>query len=487
MYFRNIRNILAVTFFVILLQGKNLIAQEFIEIPVIINILRHSEVDERYAKKAVDDASKILEKARIKLKTVKVNKNVINPSDNDARIDKSELGAVINKAGEEITKRKDKKGIKITFARDALVGSLTPGHSFHRFPSMVVEKRKTRSKTASTIAHEACHILTIRDHSNDPSNLMAPSIDEKGNPIRRGTGLTDQQIREITKGAKLVGKVIKPVSSTDSYIKESQQFGAVLDSAGDLIGEADTYLDLFYTNMESESGHESITAMIALTKHIPDSVLIEASYSLLIDSDNNINTGIDIAGFSGIDKVIRTDVSRKQPQVPLSVSGYLIDYIREGKQSPLPFTPKVINEPLLDVFGKKMTQTQILIDIPKSLLELSTHEVFVGITSETHLGIHDVSSLIFDLDWWFKSPTLTVSHRFVSPGEIVSFEVMGLAPSSKFDLFIDEQCLFAGTLGTEGGFVGKFIFPSLLPTGDHFITVQDSSGEFAFNVVSVPK
>ncbi|MEM2849395.1 MAG: hypothetical protein QXI36_03870, partial [Candidatus Bathyarchaeia archaeon] len=90
-------------------QGSN--------IPVIINIYNNSGITEEEARKAVEEASKILGQAGYKLTVVKVNTGVTAGDDGDGDLTSTERERVRNEGQKELDKTPNKKGIKICFVR----------------------------------------------------------------------------------------------------------------------------------------------------------------------------------------------------------------------------------------------------------------------------------------------------------------------------------------------------------------------------------
>ncbi len=487
----------------------------FTTIPVVINILKNSGANEADAKKAVEEASKILKQAKIKLTVVKVNTLTNNDGDDgsgggtagDGELTKEEFKKVIEAGNKEIENTDNKKGIKITFAKTPYVPVPTsPGAAIHKEKTIVVKDRGNVASTGETIAHEIGHALTLnKGHKIDDQtnanngghapnkpgksgkeNLMAPN---GANGWRTGTNLTEAQIKELQKILEHRGKTVKQDTSVSPGEKRKQQHGVKTDDLGDQSGNA--YFDLFETSLSSESDRDTINTLITIGDLFPSSGLVNSTYRLLFDTDANSTTGINEAGFLGIDREVQILIQGDASIAPFLVSGLVIDHTSGGISTPLPYTPLLeIGDLLFDADqpGESL-KNQLLFDIPKSLLSLSASEIPIGIVSQDPFGVKDTSSLSFDLLRWTKDSTLTLFQGVANPGELVPFSISSLTPNSPFNFFIDNQLLFSDILDFSGGFSGSFEFPSGLSDDFYFLTAQDSTGEFAFNKIhpSVPE
>jgi hypothetical protein len=131
---------------------------------------------------------------------------------------------------------------------------------------------------------------------------------------------------------------------------------------------------------------------------------------------------------------------------------------------------------------------QLTFDVPKALLDLAAVEIPIGVVAADGTGaIADTSLLEFDTERWLKDASLILPVGEAFVGRPVPFQIAGLSPGSTFDLFLDEALLLSAVLDPAGGFSGSFVFPSDPGEGpNHFLTAQDSTGEFAFNVIFVP-
>jgi hypothetical protein len=459
-------------------------------IPITISLLKNAGISKADAITAVNEANKVLSKAnknlKVKLQNAGTQTNVTDGDDGsgggtagDGDLTMDELFKVLDASDKKVTAA-NKKGINITFARTPIVGDSSPGVSRHTLNSLVVTKRSTDSlaQTGIIIAHEIGHILTVRDHSTDPTNLMDPVEPPGGN-----TNLDDSQAKEIcTNGLPSHGKTVSKKSPGQ---KRQQQYGVTIDDINDIAVTSPRYFDLYGLSMSSETTDPIVNAILALNGSFPSSGAVDASYRLLFDADSNTLTGKTIAGFSGIDTELRIRVKRDTSPGPLSVSGVIVDNNAGGAETSLPSTPEVVQEPLLDVTSVTNIHDHVVLSIPKSLLKLTATDVPSGVISQDSVAtVQDSMSLVFDQNHFENDPTLTLTHERANVGASVPFTIAGLEPNGSFTLVLGDDQVFSGALDSAGGFSGSFVVPSLTP-GDYFLIAQDSSDAFGFNAIEI--
>ena len=255
---------------------------------------------------------------------------------------------------------------------------------------------------------------------------------------------------------------------------QKDQFGASTDELGDA---NPSYLDITSVELLSTEGKDNIELVLSTGGIFPTTNQVKASYRFLFNSDNNKVTGKLIKGFSGIEKEFRIDVTGDQSVGPLSVSGTIIDKL-SGKESSLPVKLNHVSPSDLPSYGPGLEQFQT--SIPKDLLGLTADEVPVGIVSQSTVDIVDTTSLIFDQKASEKLATLHLSSAFSN--QPVNFTIKGLTPNENFNIKIEDEVVLSANIGQDGNFSGSFILPTLAP-GEYFVTAQDNTGNFAFNVI----
>ncbi|MBE9569272.1 MAG: hypothetical protein IMF11_01480, partial [Proteobacteria bacterium] len=488
--------------------------QTSIQIPVIVNIYNNSGINESQAKNAVEEASKILNQAGYKLTVVKVNTSA---SAGDAGND-GDLSPVNNytefrdmvKAGKDaIDATPNKKGIKISFVRTPWIGSTTPGWAYHDEPVVVVKNRGNASVTGQTIAHEIGHVLTLvgkydidatskadesghvgtsgatppdlKGKSGD-GNLMAPS-----NLPRNGTHLTPNQIEEIRKKRNVRGKCAIQWKWYYPATKEKQQHGTKTDNLDDY-GTGLPYQDIFSTTLSSIDGTSDIYGQLSLGNLFSGTV--NTTYALVFDSDNNSGTGYGYGGLSGMEYALELTVIGSGGVY--SISGLVHDLTTDSTHT-LPETPNIASAELvadLDGLGATPLLSQLYFTLPKEYIGLdktlqatSVTEIPVGVLAKESSIIYDSDLLVFNLNQWLKDPTFTTFGTGVpTPGSNYPFEISGLEPNDPFNLYLDNILILSDTLDGSGSFSGNFVFPADLSNSEmHFLTAQDSTGEFAYS------
>ncbi|MHC4220970.1 MAG: hypothetical protein ACYST9_01000 [Planctomycetota bacterium] len=214
-------------------------ADEWIDIPVVVNVVDNSDssgVDE-----AIKKANEILSEAKIRLYVVQTNKPY-NVGHNNGDLTEAE-GDTAQYAGENEVEGKcgAGKGLKLTIADD--VWTEEPGAvgwAIHGNPVVFVEPDADSNEMGKTVAHEFAHSLTL-DYDlydpNDSNSLMYGYTD--GND----TQLDPNEIEEIRKRAKKRGYsyFIVPVNPTGGVaVPPGVEFsidahGALLDDFGDIM------------------------------------------------------------------------------------------------------------------------------------------------------------------------------------------------------------------------------------------------------------
>lgn len=467
-------------------------------IPVVINIHKDAGISKEDARKAVTEASKILRQAGMRLVVVKVNENATEGDiGNDGVIDweRSEYND-LTKAGEkEIEKLANKKGIKISFVKEPQKGVENPGWAFHRRPVVCVKNRGDAARTGSTIAHEIGHIMTLaanhridKDTTADATghapnkagnsgrgNLMAPSN------YRTGTFLTPDQITEMLTRRFVHGKCATQFEQAFPALKEQLQYGLKVGDTGD-IGNRPAYLDLSNTTLWSLANQPLLSGQIDLGGLFTD--VVSAQYALAFNSDNNALTGSTYGGFAGVDYAVEIGVSGSSGSYAASgVARRLSDNMTwslSGLQLANSTLRSDMDVPSLSVIN------QILFDVDKSLLGLdllSEALIPVGVLSFDSSLVIDSYSMEFDTLRWWRDPTLqTYGTGIPTAGAPYAFSVYGLTPDDAFSLYLNEELVFEGILDATGSFTGSFVFPENLSLYTlHFLTAQDSTGEFAYS------
>lgn len=171
-----------------------------------------------------------------------------------------------------------------------------------------------------------------------------------------------------------------------------------------------------------------------------------------------------------------------------SASG-LIHNFETGTTMPLPESPvveicRLVNDENVDSVPGL---SQLLFSLEKSFVGLDedlASDVPIFVASIQDQLLFDEDQLMFNLDRYLEDPTLeTFNDGVPIPGQPYMFSVAGLMPNDTFNFFLDERLVLSDTLDDVGSFTGSFVFPSdISNTGIHFLTAQDSTGEFAYSI-----
>ncbi|MBI2844427.1 MAG: hypothetical protein HYX78_13605 [Armatimonadetes bacterium] len=481
------------------------------QIPIIINIYKNAGISPADAKAAIEEASKIAAQAGYKLTVVKVNENATGgDADENGDIAPAEVEKVVKAGKDEIEKTPNKKGVKVSFTRTPLTGSTTPGWTYHDKPVMVVKNRGSSEATGQTIAHELGHILTLgprhkvdnrtdadgvghtpnRAGDSGNGNIMAPSN------RRNGTKLTQDQIDEMKKKRFERGKCASQWDRAYGASKDKHQHGVRTDDLGDQAAGSPAHADITTATLNGINGDPVIWGQIALGGTFAESSTVNTRYVMVFNSDNDTSTGSIYGPFEGVEYALQIR-ALKFESGELMIFPANVTNLMDGEVVPLPEKPTVTNaEWLTDTegLGGQTVYNYINFTLPKEMVGIpvgietgDATEVPVGVLSEEVVSgiVADESSLVFNLDQWLRDPTLeTFGNGVPTPGQPYPFAISGLQPNDIFNLYVDETLVKTGVLDETGGFGPRqFIFPSDLSNNHmHFLTAQDSTGEFAYNI-----
>jgi hypothetical protein len=482
-----------------------------IQIPVIINIYPGGTVD----RKAIDEANKILKQAGMKMVVVKTNwidedsggddqwggdNGGGGGTAGDGEFTRAERDAMREYGSDELNRLPNEKGIKISFGETPSTSSTTPGIAVHRDPTIIVRDRGNSQDTGQTIAHEIGHVMTlgpghkIDDDTNADNGGHAPN--QPGNdgndnimaPSNRRTGshLTPDQIAEMRRRRYVHGKCATQWERAYPATKDPQQYGTTTDTRGDQENSLTLYdLDRVYLTSLVES--PAMDVQIAIAGLISPGIDVDAQYILGFDTDANLATGVSLGMLDGVDRLVTVVVSGNLELGPLHVTGQVSDPV-SGTVTPLDPPPTItvefeavdLDEPAVEM------ATSLLFTVPKALLNFTAVEApAIAVAGDSMGALYDLSDIfLFDSERWLDDPELTTLGTGTPvPGSPYPFEVSGLEPNSQFILYLDDTPMLTETLDATGSFAGDFVFPSSLSTDEfYFLTAQDSTGEFAYNI-----
>lgn len=493
-------------------------AKDFTKIPFLVNNYMGSGATEAHAREAIELANKILKKAKMMLVLVDVRENQTGGDDGsnggtaqDGRFTDGRTGEglkVTDFGDAEIAMLPGGKGMKVSMAQGGggvLVGSTTPGFSYHRFPTVVCENRATTELTAATLAHEIFHVMTLDHPTNGsaedtPGNIMTPSNagrDDFVNSTDADKGLenltlTPAQIARI-RADGIPARMGVSGTMKSPAVKRPYEFGSVVDARGDQTAGQPDYLDIVRVSIAGEEDLEDIHVLFALGDTLPTTGLIDVRYSLLFDRDNNPFTGSTVNGVGGIEREITMAIFG-DAATALDVYTFLIDY-EDFSRTVLPAATvrpvtRRAGSSLLpdlavgDLFELRMEQDLLGFaadDVPVTAQSLTQGSAQFGSV------VRDTAELVYLRKLHESDPTLTVPIEYAAAGTMIPFAVSGLEPNTAFDLLLDSDVVVSDVLDGNGDYAGTFPIAAATPADFYFLTAQDATGAFAFSAVNVPE
>jgi len=236
--------------------------------------------------------------------------------------------------------------------------------------------------------------------------------------------------------------------------------------------------------LRSALGEQNIYGQLVLGGLFPASGYLQVAYRMLFDADNEVSTGVDIAGFLGIDRELRINIILEFGFVMFDAK--VICYI-SGTTNQLPVLPLLylaIRVHGLDDPAVPYKQV-ITFEVPESMLFLTAPEVPVGLVSQDLAtgGLVDTGFMMYYQEFWKMIPALVLQQNYAAPGDPVPFEITGLLPNDAYNLYVEDSLISSGALLPDGTATGTFVFPSVPLDTTYYITAQDSSGNFGFNVL----
>jgi hypothetical protein len=469
------------------------------QVPVVINILSNSGASVVNATSVVAEVNDYFRTNNwnVRFKVEKVNQNVTMGDSGDGDLTVAEGDTVVARGRAELTNQFGGKGIKITFAKTPEVGSTTPGWSIHRNPSFVIKDRGSNSLTAQTIFHEFGHIVTLcgtyllegsnwsnaRGHAPETNtswgakNFMAPSN------WRDGVDVTSNQRAKVESDGVLDGlstAVTNNPASTPAGVRRRVAYARYMR----YYAQSNAYL-FSDVMLRSVLAVQAMYGQLVLGGLFPMSGGLQVVYRLLFDADNEVSTGADIAGFLGIDRELRIFVLWEYGFVTFDAN--VICYI-SGTTNQLPAQPELhvaVRAHGLDDAAVS-NQHVITFEVPKAMLFLTAPDVPVGLVSMDPAtgGLADTGFMTYYQEFWKMLPALVLQQNSAVPGEAVPFVITGLLPNDTYNLYVEDSHISSGALLPDGTATDTFVFPSVPFDNTYYITAQDSSGNFGFNVLS---
>ena len=427
-----------------------------IQIDVVVNI--QTEMDDEgsflsttkaQVEEAIKAANAILKQAGIKLNVKHTNDAIDDPVANAGNADKNgsmtdaerkqareaggkELDDKLKKPQGDPDAKPAKKGIKIYFCSTPWEGTDAVGNAKHKDRTIFVSPLQNNPKrVGERITHEVCHALTLDGghtvvaasadgttpaevadddgHTTKPNNVMG-----EGEGFESKDVLTPAQRTEIRKQAEKWGNAItKPTPNTPSTPKQ-QQSGGGEDDHGETGGSA--HLDIGSAGLFSSTGDATVNLEALMNGFVLDVQPVNAVYRWLFDSDNNLATGVFIAGFQGIDREVEVIVIG-DGLTPAQLFVGVIDHAAGGMYTPVPDASWAVEHEFDGGTPEALPARQSLeVDVDKALLGLSAELVpVILVTEDVGMVVVDTFEMFFDTVYFALVPQLLRRRGGVRP------------------------------------------------------------------------
>ncbi len=457
-------------------------ADEWIELPVVINLYNGCSVTAAESKEYIKRANEVLKQAKIKLTIAKTNENFM-VGNNDANQAESEDDEAIKKGKKELEDNTKGKGIKINFCDRPIASSAnTNGWAIHKTPVIFVRESDTTEKSGNTVAHEICHVLTIDYDLYAEANRNRLMY---GYSSRTGTELTDAEKEEIRKEAAKRGTIQKKqdaaTPSTPKRKETSLGYNTQDASPDNFQGVKDASI----TSLEGDADYE---CRLVLGGEIPPGQ--GCVYHFLVDIDNNPATGVVMGDVQGVERGIMIQIP---PDAPFAQ----IQAMDLQNPSNVFFTEGSVilemkwfeGEPGAPTGG---TPDGHVIDfsIPIPFMGLGASDiapVIVGTGPMGAIGL-DRFMMLHDTIDGDRGPHVSTDDGEIDAAAGETFTLMGAAfdPGATLEITLDDEVIGLTTAGPAGGFAMAMTLDPGTPTDTYFLTVQDlATGAFGFAVIDV--
>lgn len=457
---------------------------EFINMPVVVNIMTGATITEDEVKEAIKKANEIYKQAGIKLTLHKINSNVANPS--------GAAGSTLTRADRDklreqgLAELPDGKGVKITIAaQPSATDDNVNGLTVHKTACSIC--RKT-ARTGETIAHEIGHILTLDDVTGEDTQgrLMHGTFG-----TRTGTTLTPDEIAEIKKEAEKRATKTEKKAAPEVPAESKENCVGTASNENSVVPGIPQWQDLLMVQFSRILPDPFYELRINSRGILPPENTW--SYDVLFNTDANPETGEMIRGIPGIDARLTIQV------VGMFGNGQFLSF-NPPIAAPIPVN-RIIEPEYVTVDTGQADETPgsdvFECMIPLEFLPIDATTPFIPMhvfSAPGPFSFVDLISLDVVPNQAVRPPSVTVFPPSITPEVPPTFNVFtsGLSPNTPVMLSLDDHILLEGVTDPLGNLAMTANLDDLPPEVSlspdyYFVTVQELSpaATFAYSVIHI--
>ena len=383
-------------------------------------------------------------------------------------------------------------------------GKLIDGWTNRGYHATFLQKQAGVFGDATTWAHEIGHGLGLEGDGNtpdsqDPSNVMYKSrVLANGQPAPSDK-FTDDQCEKIRSNFSKMAPVAEVTFDQLNVTPDDTSKHSVLvsmpatDQTTGVAAEAPEYLavqgaDFLFTRYPEP---QQVEILLHLMGRYPENENISATYTVLLDTDNDEATGVSMAGYEGMNIAIVLDV---QGRFPFTTDNEpLVATVRDlvtakniASGSGIVATREVQYYDAEDdeVVVEKI-RDYIAIYVPLESLGELTNTIGASLISSTSSLIAKTAkfSVVTDMD----KPITTPSELLVAGGQSITLSGELFTPNSTVQVFWNNnfsESTHSTTTDSTGSFSLAFSVPKVMP-GNYVVDIIDDQGEVDIVVLTV--
>jgi len=479
-------------------------ADEVVKVPLKVNVLKGVEITDEKIKELVKEANKILKQADVAFEDPNISRNVSDENNNDDKIQNGEDNKLDEAGQKELNDTYGAgQGVKVYITNQVHDNNNTNGCAPHVTedangnlqgkPVIYLKNRPADSdkEKGSTLAHEGCHVFTLGDaeiidvnfiwpfwnitisdsngHVNDPNNLMYPygKYTKDGNSVPRGTGLTEAQKNEIKKGAKRHATRAKTVTksprkSTAAPVHDVPVFfihGGFVDDMFEP-GIFNPFSDLGAGFLYAENPAANLQISLLTEGLYYSTVPPEMEfimYMIAMNTDNDVATGVPMAGLPGADVWIQIRLYGHHPGGKVIAE---LHYPASGDAINLPFCStqrisKIIDKTEYPEPPERIDYVDgVYLEVPMPLLKITANQIPSYVVSQNmQSGEHDEAGFTWQL-YDYSQPVFKLLTPRIEPGQLVDFVGHNYKPFEPVEIKIDGDIAAIVPAGPDGSIHG---------------------------------